>query len=140
MAADPRLVLPPRARLTSQRQAVLDAIGRSEGSFTVIELYDRARRAEPRLGLATVYRTVELLRRDGSVRALAGEGRPAYVRCHPGHHHHLVCLTCHSVEETELCAAPPAAELERRYGFTAETHEVDFYGTCKGCADADRVA
>jgi Fur family ferric uptake transcriptional regulator len=128
------VALPAPARLTPQRRAILTAIARFEGSFTLTDLYDRARTDEPGLGLATVYRTVELLRRDGSVRPLAGEGRPAYVRCRPGHHHHLVCLACGAVEETDLCAAPPAVELKRRYGFAAEAHEVDFYGTCARCA------
>lgn len=135
-AERPPLALPPRARLTPQRRALLDAIAGWHGAFTVVELYDRARRAEPRLGLATAYRTVDLLRRSGSLRPLPGEGRPTYVRCHPGHHHHLVCLSCGSVEETELCAAPPAAELKRRHGFAAEAHEVDIYGTCERCAAA----
>ena len=130
----PELTLPPRARVTPQRRAVLDAIAGWSGSFTVVELYDRARRAEPRLGLATVYRTVELLRRSGSVRPLPSDGRPTYIRCHPGHHHHLVCLSCGRVEETELCGAPPAAELKQRHGFAAEAHEVDIYGTCARCA------
>jgi Fur family ferric uptake transcriptional regulator len=121
-------------RATAQRRAVLQALGSRRGAFTLVELYDEARAHEPRLGLATVYRTVELLRRAGTVKPLAGGPRAAYVRCHPGHHHHLVCLACGSVEETELCAAPPADELERRYGFRAEAHEVDVYGTCARCA------
>lgn len=135
MEASPQpLHLPPRTRVTRQRRAVLDAIAAWRGSFTVVELYDRARELEPRLGLATVYRTVELLRRTGSVRPLAGDGRPVYVRCHAGHHHHLVCLTCGGVEETELCAAPPAGELERRHGFLPQGHDADIYGTCRRCA------
>ena len=128
------LALPPRARLTPQRRAVLEAIAAATGRFTVVELYDRARRIHPGLGLATAYRTVELLRRTGSVRPLPGDDRPAYVRCHPGHHHHLVCLACGAVEETDLCAAPSAAELRRRHGFAAEAHQVDIYGLCARCA------
>lgn len=128
------LVLPPRVRVTRQRRAVLEAIGERRGSFTVVEIYDRARREEPGLGLATVYRTVELLRRTGLLRPLPGDDRHAYVRCHPGHHHHLVCLSCGAVEETELCAAPSAAEVRRRHGFRAEAHDVDIYGTCASCA------
>jgi Fur family ferric uptake transcriptional regulator len=127
-------LLPPRARLTPQRRAVLDAVDSLPGRFTVVELYDRARRSYPRLGLATTYRTIELLKRTGSVRPLAGEDKPAYVRCRPGHHHHLVCLSCGAVEETELCAAPAASELKRRHGFAAEAHEVDIYGLCARCA------
>lgn len=132
--ARPAQALPPGVRLTPQRQAVLDAIETMPGAFTAVAVYDAARHEEPRLGLATVYRTIELLRRTGSVRALTGDARPAYVRCRPGHHHHLVCLSCGAVEETELCAAPSAAELRRRHGFTAEAHEVEVYGTCRRCA------
>lgn len=121
-------------RATPQRVAVVEAIGAIEGAWTAVDVFERARRREPRLGLATVYRTIELLARDGSVRPLAVGERPRYVACRPGHHHHLVCLSCGVVEETELCAAPPAAELERRHGFAAETHEVDFYGRCARCA------
>ena len=125
--------LPAKARLTRQRRAVLDTIGRSGGSFTAVELYDRARRREPCLSLATVYRTIDLLKRTDSLRPLTGSDRGEYIRCRPGHHHHLICLTCGSVEETELCAAPPAAELRKRHGFTPISHELDVYGTCAVC-------
>lgn len=129
------LSLPDRTRVTPQREAVLDLIADQEGSFTAVEIFQSARRKNPQLGLATVYRTVDLLRRTGSVRPLAGDSRPAYVRCEPGHHHHhLVCRSCGSVEETELCGAPSPAALKRRYGFKAETHELDVYGTCARCA------
>ncbi len=129
------LTLPARARLTPQRRAVLEALEDWEGSFTVLELYERARRGHPRLGLATTYRTVELLRRAGSVRPLPGSERPAYIRCHAGHHHHLICLSCGRVEETELCGAPEASELKRRHGFQEASHEVDIYGTCSACSE-----
>ena len=133
-AARHRLRLPTSVRATPQREAIVAAVAETAGAFTVADIYDQARRVAPKLGLATVYRTIELLRREGQVRPLAGEGRPAYLLRPPGHHHHLVCLACGGVEETELCAAPPAAELERRYGFAAHGHEVDFYGTCRRCA------
>ncbi len=122
--------LPPGVRPTPQRRAVLRAIGRFEGRFTALDVLERARRDEPQLGLATVYRTLELLRDAGSVRAI-GDG---YVGCGPSHHHHLVCTTCGRVEETELCGAPSAAELKRRHGFAAATHELDIYGTCERCS------
>jgi Fur family ferric uptake transcriptional regulator len=128
------LELPPRTRLTPQREAVLEAVADLDGSFTLVEVYDRARAAEPRLSLATVYRTVDLLRRTGSVRPLPAEGQATYVHCRRGHHHHLVCTACGAVEETTLCAAPSATELRRRHGFVAESHELDIYGLCGRCA------
>ena len=128
------LTLPALARLTPQRRAVLDAIEASNGRFTAVELFERARRSSPRLGLATIYRTLDLLRRTGSLHALSGDGPPAYVRCSPEHHHHLVCLSCGSVEDTELCATPSQRSLSRRHGFRAESHELEIYGTCKRCS------
>ena len=127
-----KLELPARARATPQRRAVLAAIEGRRGSFTVVDVYDGARKRSPGVGLATVYRTIELLRRSGLVRRLPGD-EAAYVRCRPGHHHHLVCLSCGSVEETELCAAPSADQLEQRHGFAAQSHELDICGTCAAC-------
>jgi Fe2+ or Zn2+ uptake regulation protein len=128
------LRLPNRFRLTPQRRALLDLIADRDSAFTALELFEQARRRRAKLGLATVYRTVDLLRRTGAVRPLVGGDRPAYVRCEPGHHHHLVCLSCGAVEETELCGAPAPSVLRRRYGFRAEGHELDFYGTCARCS------
>jgi Fur family ferric uptake transcriptional regulator len=120
--------------MTAQRRAVFELIGRTDGAFTVLELYDHARAASPRLGLATVYRTVELLHRTGSLSALHRDGQTTYVRCAPDHHHHLVCVSCGSVQETALCAAPSDALLRRRHGFRATSHELEIYGTCAACA------
>lgn len=124
------LALPPGTRLTPQRRAVLEAIDAARGPFTAVELFERARRSQPRLGLATTYRTLELLRRTGSLHALP---HAAYVRCSPAHHHHLVCLNCGSVEDTELCATPSQQALSRKHGFRAESHELEIYGTCRNC-------
>jgi Fe2+ or Zn2+ uptake regulation protein len=131
--AESELALPERVRVTPQRRTVLDAIDRLAAAFTPLELYDAARSLDPQLGLATVYRTVDLLRETGSLRQLVHEGRPTYVRCHAGHHHHLVCTACGAVEETELCAAPSAAELRKRHGFRAQDHRVDIFGLCERC-------
>lgn len=118
--------LPAGIRLTPQRRAVVEAVARRHGSFAVGDLLPEAG-----VGLATAYRTVELLIESGSVRRLPNG---AYVRCHPGHHHHLICSNCGSVEETELCAAPTATELRRRHGFVPATHDLEIYGTCRRCA------
>lgn len=127
------LALPPRLRMTPARRAVVEAVAARRGAFTVMEVFDDARAAHPALGLATAYRTIELLRRSGAVHPLAGAGRAAYVRCAPGHHHHLVCVSCGAVEETELCAAPSDDELRRSHGFRAQSHELDIYGLCRRC-------
>jgi Fur family transcriptional regulator, ferric uptake regulator len=121
-------------RETPQRRAIVNALDSFTGTFTAIELHERARAQRRGLGLATTYRMLDLLRNEGAVRPVPGSTRGEYIRCHPGHHHHLVCLVCGSVEETELCAAPSTAELKRKHGFRPEMHEVEIYGTCARCA------
>lgn len=128
------LTLPPGTRMTAQRRLVLELVEGWRGGFAVADLYARARAGDARIGLATVYRTLDLLRAEGAVTLLTVGGRPTYVRCHEGHHHHLVCTSCGSVEDTELCAAPSADELASRHGFAATAHELDIYGTCRRCA------
>jgi Fur family ferric uptake transcriptional regulator len=128
------LPLPPGTRVTAQRRVLLELVDGWLGGFTVAALHEEARRRDPRIGLATAYRTLELLRATGSVHVVTVDGRPTYVRCREGHHHHLVCTTCGSVEGTELCAAPAPEEIARRHGFTADAHELDIYGTCRRCA------
>ena len=119
--------------MTAQRRLLLELVERWRGGFTVADLYEQARARDERIGLATVYRTLDLLRAEGAVTLLSVAGRPTYVRCHEGHHHHLVCTSCGSVEDTELCAAPSAAELAA-HGFSADGHDLDIYGTCRRCA------
>ncbi len=130
------LELPAGVRATAPRRALLATVEQWDGSFTALELHEGAKKREPSLGIATTYRTLELLRDSGSIRALAGREPRTYVRCHPGHHHHLVCVSCGRVEDTELCAAPSEAELARHHGFRAESHELDIYGTCANCRAA----
>jgi Fur family ferric uptake transcriptional regulator len=133
-APDTGINLPRGVRVTPQRRAVADALASIRGRFTVSELHERAQSLHKRLGLATTYRTLELLRESGAVRLLPDERGPSYIRCHPGHHHHLVCVGCGGVQETELCAAPAAAEIRSRHGFEPEEHDVEIYGRCARCA------
>jgi Fur family ferric uptake transcriptional regulator len=124
-------------RTTAQRTALLDAIRSRRGAFSALELFDAAREQSPRLGLATVYRALDRLERDNVIRRLGGSAGSAdrFVLCDPSHHHHhLICTGCGAVEETELCAAPPADELKRRHGFVATSHQADVYGLCRSCA------
>lgn len=127
-------LVPPGTRLTAQRRLLVSLIEEWPGSFTVADLHAEALRRERRVGLATTYRVVELLRDAGSLHAVRVEDSNAYVRCGGGHHHHLVCTTCGRVEETRLCAAPSTAEVARRHGFTPSSHELEIYGTCRRCA------
>jgi Fur family transcriptional regulator, ferric uptake regulator len=118
-------------RSTRQRTLLTELVSAQQHAFTAEELWTAARESGTPVGLATVYRTLTLLEAGGRVRRL---DRGRFIACVPGHHHHLVCVSCGAVEETELCAAPPVTEVRKRHGFVVHHHEADLYGVCGKCA------
>jgi Fur family ferric uptake transcriptional regulator len=118
-------------RNTRQRRLLSELVEAQQHAFTAEELWRSARSSSAPVSLATVYRTLALLEADERVRRL---DRGRFIACEPGHHHHLVCVSCGAVEETELCAAPTVTEVRRRHGFVVQRHEADLYGVCEHCS------
>jgi Fur family ferric uptake transcriptional regulator len=121
--------VPPRT--TRQRTLLSKLVAERQHAFTAEELWSAARSERSPVSLATVYRTLALLETEERVRRL---DRGRFIACEPGHHHHLVCVSCGAVQETELCAAPPVTEVRKRHGFVVQRHEADLYGVCVNCA------
>ena len=120
-----------RARNTRQRSLLAELVKSRRSAFTAEELWAAAREESSPVSLATVYRTLGLLEAEELVRRL---DRGRFIACEPGHHHHLVCVECGGVQETELCAAPPVREVQRLHGFVVQRHDADLYGVCERCA------
>lgn len=125
----------PAPRLTRQRLAVAGALEEVRDFRTAQELHELlARRGEP-VGLATVYRTVQLLADAGEVDVLRTEdGESAYRRCSGSHHHHLVCRSCGATVEVE----GPTVErwtsaIAAEHGFSEVSHDLEIFGTCPRC-------
>jgi len=123
-------------RLTSQRRSIMRELAAARKYLTAQELYARLARSQPRIGLATVYRTLETLRGLGLVSAVGrpgGEG--AYLYCGVGHHHHAVCTRCGKVDDVP-CRAISAFERMLASGlrFRLTEHELNFYGVCARCS------
>lgn len=123
-------------RVTRQRLLVADALSTVARQVTAQELYERLRRHDPRIGRATVFRTLEALVAAGVARRLEQDGHVyCYVACRPEHHHHLACDRCGRVEEIdEGYIAPVAERVSLDLGFTIDDARMDFYGRCSRCA------
>ena len=126
----------PQMRPTRQRLAVVDAMGSFDDFRSAQEIHDLlGRRGEP-VGLATVYRTLQLLAESGEVDMLRTEdGEAIYRRCSDSHHHHLVCRGCGRTVEVE----GPAVErwtraIATEHGFSEVSHTLEIFGTCPSCA------
>jgi len=122
-------------RQPRQRDAILEVIRDSEGPLTVQEILDRGQSRVAGLGVATVYRTLRLLREGDQVRVVilpTGESR--FEAAELGHHHHFHCRSCDSVYDLDWCSIEMGSERPYPGGFVVEDHEITLYGTCPACA------
>ncbi len=131
--------------MTAPREAIFKTLSSIPGHLSADEVFLRVRRQMPGIGLATVYRNLELLKTSGHIRSLdVGDGKSRYELNHtaggPDHHHHLICRKCGQVinymdfEEDELALVHKLEQhLTRKYKYRVEDHAITFYGTCPGC-------
>ncbi|MEN3342725.1 MAG: Fur family transcriptional regulator, ferric uptake regulator [Actinomycetota bacterium] len=122
-------------RPTRQRLAVLHALAAEPNDATAQQIHARLVAAHRPVGLATVYRALGLLSEQGVVDALMHHpGETCYRLCSDGHHHHLVCGSCHRVVELGTCDLGGwLAEVGAEHGFDVGTHTFEVTGTCSDC-------
>ena len=122
-------------RPTAQRVGVLAELMRDQDDVTAQELHERLRARGERLGLATVYRTLNALAEEGVIDALTHHpGELCYRWCGDEHHHHLVCSSCHRVVELAQCDLDPWLDrIAAEHGFVATDHRLEVAGVCAGC-------
>lgn len=123
-------------RLTPQRRAIIEAIAASHNYAIPTEIYQRVRQEYPFIGLATVYRVLNLLDKLKLIcRVNLGSDSQGYLMRRPtGHHHHVVCSQCgRAVDFTECGLSQLEKRLSRKTGFEIEGHLLEFYGRCPDC-------
>jgi Fur family transcriptional regulator, ferric uptake regulator len=122
-------------RLTPQRRAVVEALTGREDLQTIGAIYESVRAKYPDIGLATVYRVVNLLVELRLVCSFSiGDSQSYVIRRPAGHHHHLICLGCgKSVDFTGCNLEGLEARLGRETGFEISEHFLEIYGYCPEC-------
>lgn len=122
-------------KLTSQRRTVLKTISDSYAHMTPADVYEQARQDNPKVGLVTVYRTLELLSDLGLICRVHREGRSrSYTLAPSGHHHHMICTQCGAVTDFTACNLNELEnKLSRDTGFQIEGHVLEFSGRCRNC-------
>ncbi len=127
-----------KLKYTKQRESVIKMLYNSDHHFTPEELYLEIRDEQPELniGIATVYRTLNLLEDSGMVTSISfgTQGKKFELATKP-HHDHLICKNCGKIVEFEdPSVEKKQEEIAKKNGFTLTGHLMQLYGTCKNCS------
>ena len=125
-------------RRTRQRCALDELLERTPEFRSAQQLHAKLREDGESVSLATVYRLLQSMARDGDIDVLRSEDNEnRYRRCQrQEHHHHLVCRKCgFTVEVTETAVQRWAARTARQHGFAVVSHAVELLGVCARCGD-----
>ena len=127
-------------KMTSQRQVILRAfVESSENHLSAEDVYERVKKTAPDIGLATVYRTLDLFTEMDLLKKLDfDEGCSRYElndREEDGHfHHHLICLGCGKVRECrDDLLETLETILQKQLHFQTVDHQLKVYGYCENC-------
>jgi Fur family ferric uptake transcriptional regulator len=126
-----------QVRVTRQRRAVSSALDDTAGFRSAQQIHELLRRRGDKVGLTTVYRTLQAMAEAEEVDVLrAGDGEALYRQCSTGgHHHHLVCRSCGLTVEVEGPAVENWADrVAGAHGFSEVSHTLEIFGRCQACS------
>jgi Fur family transcriptional regulator, ferric uptake regulator len=123
-------------RLTHPRQVVISILETATVPLSPQTIHQRALEQNEKVGLVTVYRTLDLLDEFGLVRRVHSQDEcHGYLLASPGHHHHLVCRSCKQAVEfigsEDLSVI--VQRVERQTGYQVSDHLLELYGLCPTC-------
>ncbi|AMV70979.1 Fur family transcriptional regulator [Desulfuromonas carbonis] len=122
-------------RITPQRIAILRALLHSDQHPSVEMVYRQVSALFPTTSLATVYKTVNLLKEIGEVLEIPiSAGRNRYDGNNPSPHPHLICTRCTSVSDPAVSLLGPLQdEVAQATGYKITSHQVQLFGLCPAC-------
>jgi Fur family transcriptional regulator, ferric uptake regulator len=132
----PRAFAEAGQRDTRQRRVLRERLADSELFVSAQTLYAELRAEGDRIGLATIYRTLQAMAEAGEVDMLRTDtGETLYRKCGPRHHHHLVCRNCGLTIELDGPSVERwATKAAKDHGFSDVKHVVELFGLCATCA------
>jgi Fur family ferric uptake transcriptional regulator len=124
-------------KATKQREEILNIFLNSPGHKNLSQIYAQVAKVNPKIGYATVYRTLKLLTRLGLAdQRKFDDGETRYEPTSEGSHHdHLICLDCGKIIEFEDKALETLQNsIAQHHHFKVFHHRMELYGRCASCA------
>ena len=123
-------------KITTQRRTVLNVFLECNSHVSVEELYSIVSEQDPKIGLATIYRTLALLTKSGLALEMDfGDGQKRYESSFmSAHHDHMVCTECGKIIEfNHPLIEKYQEEIAIQNGFKITSHKLDLFGHCNNC-------
>lgn len=131
-------------RMTQARDEILEIL-KKEKHLSASDIYLNLQKNNPNIGIATIYRTLNLLVNIGILSKMDfGDGKGRYeissAITREEHHHHLVCEKCGRIieysdfmEEERKFLKNLQKKLSEKFNFEIKNHLINFYGLCNSC-------
>lgn len=124
-------------RITDPRRVVVEIMAESDRALTPLNVYESGHQRYPKLGLVTVYRTLEKLEELNLIqRVHQPSGCQAFITAFEGHQHLLVCSGCGRVEffeGEEEGIEKLIIKISQRSGYKIGEHWLQLFGECQEC-------
>jgi len=131
----------PNMRLTTQRQIILEELGKVTSHPTANEVYDMVRKRLPRIGLGTVYRNLELMADSGIILKLEVGGTQKRFDATTEAHYHIRCNKCDSVNDMDIPVQHHINSIAKAASnYQVLGHHIEFSGICMDCQQEDSQA
>ena len=122
-------------RLTTQRQIILEELGKVRSHPTANEVYDMVRKRLPRIGLGTIYRNLELMAESGIILKLEVGGTQKRFDATVETHYHIRCTSCGRVDDIDIEVQDNINEIAARScDYKVLGHHIEFSGICEYCS------
>ncbi len=122
-------------RLTEARRTVVHLIAGASRALTPLEVFEKARKKNPALGLVSVYRTLEKLEELHLIQRVHQPGGcQAFIAASQGHEHLLLCKRCGETaffEGDDLDAL--IQSISKKTGYQVSEHWLQLFGLCRAC-------
>ncbi|HMK52981.1 MAG TPA: transcriptional repressor [Thermodesulfobacteriota bacterium] len=130
-----RLFKDKNLRLSHPRLLIYQELSDSRSPLSPQELYRSLLKKQRKVGLTSIYRSLDLFESLGIVFKIINGTSVKYKLCQTeDHHHHIVCKACGDVVELDFCDISDwSKKVTESTGYQVVDHQLNFYGFCKTC-------
>ena len=124
-----------RLKLSYPRLLIYQELSDAVNPLSPLELYHCLLKRKRRIGLTSIYRTLELFETLGIAFKIVNGSNTKYKLCESeDHHHHIICKKCGHVVEFKFCDIPNwSKKIIESTGYQITEHQLNFYGFCEDC-------